>query len=61
MKLEFKLSNEKIQEIIQMLGPEININEIIGANANRIIQRYIKPLIDISDINPLIIEVINRY
>jgi len=59
-KFEFNLSNEEIQEIINLFSTEITNNVIIGEHADYIINTYLIPLIQSSEINSLFIEVLNR-
>jgi hypothetical protein len=44
-KFEFKLSEGKIQEILNIFSPEIINNEITGQHADYIITEYIMPII----------------
>jgi hypothetical protein len=60
-KFEFTLPDEQILEINELFGTEITNNVITGANSDYIIDVYIIPLIQSSDINSLIFEIFNHF
>lgn len=60
-KFEFKLSNEKIQEISNSFGQNVINNPISGQNANQIVEIYVMPLIKSSEINSLFMEILNQF
>lgn len=60
-KFEFTLSNEKIHEISNSFGINVNNNVITGKNANRIVETYLMPLIESSDMHSLFLEILNPF
>jgi len=57
---EFELSNEKIQEISKTFGPDILNNPIEGLNAKQIVETYVIPLIESSDMHSLFLEILRK-
>jgi hypothetical protein len=60
-RLEFQLPNEKIQEIIDLLGTDITNNVITGLNSDFIINTYLMPIIQSSDMTSLYLEIFNHF
>lgn len=59
-KFEFKLPNEEIQAINELLGTDVTNNVITGTNADYIINTYIIPIIQSNNIDPLIHDLFIR-
>jgi hypothetical protein len=60
-RLEIALPKEQIQEIKELLGPDMIDNVITGSNSDYIINTYIIPHIASSNINELIFEIFNHF
>jgi hypothetical protein len=60
-KFEFKLPNEEIQAINELLGVDVTNDVITGTNADYIINTYITPIILSNNTNPLIYELFMNF
>jgi hypothetical protein len=60
-KFEFHISNEQIQEISNTFGPNVINKAIIGQNANQIVETYVMPLINSSQMQSLFLEILNSF
>jgi hypothetical protein len=60
-RFEFNISNEKIQEISNRFGQNVINNPISGPNANQIVERYVMPLIESSEMHSLFLEILNPF
>jgi hypothetical protein len=60
-KFEFNLSDEKIQEINNRFGQNVINHRISGQNANQIVEIYVMPLIESSQIKSLFMEILNQF
>lgn len=61
LKFEFNISNEIIQDIRNQFGDNVIDNVITGKNANQIVETYVMPLIESSDIHSLFLEIFNPF
>jgi hypothetical protein len=62
-RLEFQLPNEQIQEILAKFGTEISnhLHLITGENSDLIINTYLMPIIQSSDMTSLFLEIFNHF
>jgi len=62
-KLEFQLPNEQIQEILDNFGTEISnhLHLITGENSDFIINTYLMPIIQTSDMTSLYLEIFKHF
>jgi hypothetical protein len=62
-KLEFQLPNEQIEEILDNFGTEISNHPhlITGENSDFIINTYLMPIIQSSDMTSLFLEIFKHF
>jgi len=60
-RLEFQLPSEQIQEILDFFGTEISNQLITGQNSDFIIDTYLMPIIQSSDMTSLFLEIFNHF
>ena len=60
-RFEFNISNEQIQEITTLFGPNVINTSISGQNANQIVETYVMPLIRTSEMHSLFLEILNPF
>lgn len=60
-KFEFHISNDQIREISREFYSETIYHPISDRNANQIVETYVMPLIESSDMHSLFLEILNPF